>query len=1386
MKRTLSQSNLNNSFLFNDKKHRNNIMKENITGKNITGKNIMKKNIEFQIIDWYSDDIIINNDYECDDDDDDNNDNNDKYQQKSSQKEFREYMIRLFGVDNSGNTVSCQVTGFNPFFYVKIPNDWDSTKAAHFVKTQITHREVSVQRYDRQRGEKYYEKGYKDRNFAVKLDSFNSIDNNETIWCSMESALVRWKLVQKHDIDAGFTGIPAAKFKFIKLVFKTLSSMKQCFYNLRKEKEKLRISIYEANIDPQLRFMHMRNILAAGWVVVPPGQFTVVPLDEKQTHTNIEISTRWDQICPLENDDIAPLRQASFDIECYSCEPNKMPVPDILGNPIIQIGTVFQNYGKPDHFERYIVTLKKCLPIPDTHVISCDTEEQLLLEWQKLLIEKDPDVLYGYNIFGFDLNYIMVRADVLGCEQFKHLGKMKFIQSHIEHKTLSSAAYGDNHFKMVPMPGRLQIDILQILMRDPLLKFPTYKLEYTSSQILSVKLHDNPIKTTKGESRIFIAHKNHSYSVGQVIHLFNIDETGGYEYEELNKVHMITEIVYDMNQSDTSHQPITLGYYVDMWKPATETSQGGGDDDPKVFETKYDLSPSELFAKFKSGTPEEITEIARYCVQDCMLPQKMVNKNNILINTLEMAKVTYVPTSYLITRGQQIKVFSQIAKIAREHNYLLNTVETARDDDEDELGNGKKKKKEKYQGATVLEPKTGSYWDCVFTLDFEALYPTTEIDWNLCYTTLVKDKRYLNLPNVKYLHKTIGTQTYVFAQSEKGLVPKILEHLLKARKKAKRQMAEASPAKKSVYDGQQLAFKISCNSVYGFTGCVETGMLPCKPIAEMTTNIGREMIEHAKKFAENNDNFRDIMSCTTHFPLDYTYLVEKSKGKYEIMTGEDLLKHIKGSNDNSSIQPTLIQPRSIQRTLIQPTSIKIWTTEEFQPIVSYDSIQTDSIRTDCPDKQNSIQLFRFGTEKGTVPDMQQYSVCTIYGDTDSTFNHLNTKHYDRNCFKLAYAMIVGSYVAAKITKYLRSINPFRAENEKWTNLQYEKVYLELLLLAKKRYVGSLYDFNPYRKKYIDKKGVAMKRRDYCKFVQETFRDILKCFFDENELIIANRIENAKNITHSAVNNLLNNKVPFEKLILTKLLKERYKVRDQKKANSFNENNIFENDIISWNLDGELYEGIVKKKQIVKFNANNFFHDSNNNPSNKIASNKIHSNKIHSNKIPSNNQQKPLIVQVTSINDKKVPSYNNIVKELRYSEIIQKRGYEITLTKIMDPNTKESELDKVTQPHARLARRLYKRDPGSAPSSGMRLQFMFVENKNPNAHQHEKSEDPAYVRTQNLKPDPIYYLEHQLKTPLMQLFTLLMDDPESLFREPMRKYRNKQIGQRDITSFFKIK
>ena len=430
----------------------------------------------------------------------------------------------------------------------------------------------------------------------------------------------------------------------------------------------------------------------------------------------------------------------------------------------------------------------------------------------------------------------------------------------------------------------------------------------------------------------------------------------------------------------------------------------------------------------------------------------------------------------------------------------------------------------------------------------------------------------------------------------------------------------------------------------------------------------------------------------------------------------------------------------------------------------------------------------FDVESSSIDGQYVYDIETELGrfhagvgelvcfNTDSVFDNFDTTHHKSRFHKVAYSMIVGGYVADRITEYLRSLNPYKPYNEQWTELEYEKVYLELMLLTKKRYVGSLYEFNPYKRSYIDKKGVALKRRDYCKYVHDVFKAVLKHIFDDDEPDTKIRIERARVAVVTAVEDLLANKIPFEKLILSKLLKGRYKIRDSTKANSFDATNIKIDDLVKW-IDPELGEctGVVRAKHDYSIDSKNFFGQYDKQSKKRKLDAKKES------------ELKDLDVWLKDTESGDMPENpEDMAFHLSYTQIKAKCGYEITIEKIMDPKTPEKDLEKVTQAHARLARKMMKRDPGSAPKSGVRLQFMFVQTKDLKAKQYERSEHPDYVKKHNLKPDMEYYVEKQLMKPMLQLFELWIGDPQSLFRESMIKYRNRQTGQTDISSFFKKK
>lgn len=595
-----------------------------------------------------------------------------------------EHLISIFGKTEDGKSV-CVTTGFKPYFFVKLP------------------------------------RGTEKGDVEILYDRINSMKKD---------CLTGYSLTKQKDVW-GFQN--NEEFFFMHLTFKNLEARRKVNSVFMYNSDFKPYHVYESNIDPVLRLMHRTGIQSTGWL--DTGTKCV------RSHlANVDIDlwcNEWSDLKPVDRDDIAPFVVASFDIECNS-STGKFPDPNVKDDACFQIAISLCKFGTDEPYE------KTCLCYKNTtgeDVVSFKTERELLLAFKDYVQKKDIDILTGWNIFGFDLEYIYRRAAMNGCGlEFYQLGKLKNTESHMVQKKLSSSALGDNFLKLLPMPGRFIFDLFHEVKKG-------YKLD--------------------------------SYSLNNVSKLYLGDQ-------------------------------------------------------------KIDMPPKEMFARFVEEDPVKLGEVADYCIKDTLLPHKLMKKLCILLNLLEMAKATWVPLCFLVERGQQIKVFSQLSKKARELGYMVPTIKYGSIPEEP------------YEGATVLEAQKGAYYTPITALDFEALYPSIMMAHNLCYSTLVMDeRRYGNVPGVTYETFKIGDKTYKFAQGVPSLLPSILLELKQFRKKAKKDMAAATGSMKEVYNGKQLAYKISMNSVYGFTGAGK-GILPCVPIASTTTCRGRAMIEETKTYVEKN------------------------------------------------------------------------------------------------------------------------------------------------------------------------------------------------------------------------------------------------------------------------------------------------------------------------------------------------------------------------------------------------------------------------------------------------------------------------------------------------------------------------------------------------------
>ena len=611
-----------------------------------------------------------------------------------------EHLISIFGKTHEGKSV-CVTTAFTPYFFVKLPRN-------------VTQQRVQI----------IYNKI--EKACPGCLSSYNTIHRKD-VW--------------------GFQN--NEQFPYLQLFFKNLAARRMVAGRLRRPlpDESIKLKMYESNLDPVLRLMHRTGIQSTGWLDSGDECYSA-----HNAHVDIDLECKnWRKLTPVENPETAPFVVASVDIECNS-STGKFPDADIEGDACFQIAISLCKFGSDQPYDKTCLCYKNTDPnLEGSNVISYATEREMLEAFRDYLHEKDVDIITGWNIFGFDLEYLMKRAIVTKCNlKFFQLSKLRGYNCELKLKKLSSSALGDNDLKLVSMPGRFIFDLFHEVKKG-------YKLD-------SYKL-DNVSKLYLGDNKI-------------------------------------------------------------------------------------DMPAKEMFARYKEGDPVKLREVAEYCIKDTLLPHRLLSKMCILINLLEMAKATWVPLCFLVERGQQIKVFSQLTKKAREMGFMVPTIQYG------QLA------EQGYEGATVLDAQKGAYYKPITALDFEGLYPSIMMAHNLCYSSLVMDPKYENVPGIEYETFEIPVPSKVegqpptkrmckFAQGVPTLLPSILIELKQFRKQAKKDMAATTGALQAMYNGKQLAYKISMNSVYGFTGASK-GILPCVNIASTVTTKGRSMIDQTKEYVEKN------------------------------------------------------------------------------------------------------------------------------------------------------------------------------------------------------------------------------------------------------------------------------------------------------------------------------------------------------------------------------------------------------------------------------------------------------------------------------------------------------------------------------------------------------
>ena len=1053
----------------------------------------MSNDLVFHLLDLQSRDMRIESEqedvrelaYESHSDDDDEIQTKRRPKKTASFSQQREFVIHLFGATETGVPLRCDVTGFRPTLYLRLPEDRPAA-AIDVIKQYLNTQHIPMGQLTLRRITKKIFYGFT----AQTPYPFLQID---------VPSLSLFRTLRGLFLDENLN--PATR--------RPLDGV------LRGKT----IEVFEANIDPMLRFLHGQNISPCGWVCIKDGKQSI----SSDTEQGLVVECHYDQITPTKGPRVsAPFLTASWDIECFSMTGD-FPVPKrtwskaskdllkyaqngehavqliafslsvgqnpvdtlpagmtpiycrctatrdaiskkltavqgeieyllthsrdqeqlegilqkalrtvvhLVGDPVIQIGTTLTRgqQSAAESTEKHLFVFPDCAPIPGIQVHAYPTEKEMILAWFEWMIRVNPDILIGYNVFGFDESYLWARAEELRLIQsnspihmfnrlFELAGEMK-----LEEKFLSSSAMGDNRMYIWTTHGRLQIDMFHYIKRNNVL--PSYKLDEVTKHFMSGKLKRQQYDPATGELILEVGGAIKDVREGRSITL--LDETGETVSEKL--------VVRSIDGS-------TIRFTCSLDEDALAEMQ----DATKWVIVKDDVSPQDIF-RLHRGSAEDRAVVGKYCLQDCDLVVDLYRKLETFNNSMSMANVCTVPVSYIFTRGQGIKIESLIFKFCQERGVVIPVLPVP----------SAAAAEDSYEGAIVLDPEPGFYSTSpIGVCDFASLYPSTIVSENISHDSLLWVKDFTNDgvlishqwgsevydecdgyaytdiefdiirpdPSDERKHKRkvkCGRRICRYAQpldGSKSTLPLITTWLLTARSAKKKEMkAEKDPERYALLDAEQLAYKLTGNSLYGQLGS-GTFKIRLQALAASVTAYGRKQILFAKA---------------------------------------------------------------------------------------------------------AIEQFY-----GPGANLPHCNAKIVYGDTDSIFVEFNPRNPETGerleGREARVATIEMTDEAGHfITKTLAAPHDF----------EFDKAFDPLLMFSKKRYAGNMYEANPddYVHKYM---GIALKRRDNAPIVKTIFGGAMKMLLDKRD------VSGAFQFVKDKCLELVDGKVNLGQLTVTKSLRADY-------------------------------------------------------------------------------------------------------------------------------------------------------------------------------------------------------------------------------------------------------
>lgn len=890
------------------------------------------------------------------------------------EKQTEMTVIRVYGLDKNNNTICLHIKDFKPWVYVELPSNRDWSEMQRY--TIAKHLQ------------------------SICKDKFGN-------YCPPYEIDYKVSLEKLYGANPDKIEFTRKKFPLIKLYFNHTNDIQNLSYKLYNPirvdgiNGTIRLKLHENQAGAILKLNSITNVPPSGWL-----KFKGSRLPTPTTFCKEEYEVSWKNIYSNpENRSVARPLVMAFDLEVNSSIVTTMPDFRREDDKIFQISVCFLRQGqKLETVEKYLLSLgnpEQKIVGEEVKIIAFKSEVNLIKAFVDLVQERQPNIMCGFNIFGFDIPYLMDRCDSRRISELKYMGMTKGRASQERKIKWSSSAYKNQEFRFLDIEGRIFVDILPLARRD-------YRLSNYTLKNVALEVLKSAVKDPLDHKAIFKC-----YRIG------------------------ITD--------------------------KTERGQ------------------------------QYMGVVGKYCVQDSNLVLHLFEKMTVWIGLCEMSKVTNTSIIDLFTRGQQLKVFSQVYKVCLQHGILVQRDAYAVNETDH------------YVGATVFPPIPGIYQK-VLPFDFTSLYPTTIIAYNICWSTFVEDE---NVPDEK-CHVMEWEDHIGCEHDPKEMRKKELGKIIGSfdmKMKEYRTAREEEAAEVKGVENKKMVKK-------GWNDKIEEIKEECRPYREersqLTKSKNKNIICQKRKFRwlKTKEVNGEVLGRGVLPSILSKLLDSRAAAKKEMKAIKKQMEECKDEKEKHelSVYHDVLDQR--QNALKVSANSGYGITGVRKGLLPF-----------MPAAMCTTFMGRKAVVKAAEIIQKEYGGVLVYGDTDSNYISFPKLQTARECWDYA------SSVAKKVSETF----------PKPMGLAYEeKIYWRFFILTKKRYMSLGCDPDGKVHTKISKKGVLLQRRDNSPYIRQIYEQVvMKTFKIDDYKSQKDQYEDVINTVLTDFNKLCSRGYTYEQFIITK-------------------------------------------------------------------------------------------------------------------------------------------------------------------------------------------------------------------------------------------------------------